>query len=270
MSTDRDRGKGEESSVERMLRASASIPHGIAGRLEEAGPAEVARQSRKARGLRRLWRPTPVIAAAAALVAAVLFAYRALEGPSVAGQISRLYGIVTLADGGAPQVIAGTVPLPNGHRVFTEWGSRARIDLSDKSMVRTRPHSRLVVNQTGKGALIELEEGAIDITAAKQKAGKALVVETPDAEIKILGTVLTVGTSETAGVKRTRVTVDSGSVTLMFAGKSVTVVPNAAGIVEDAQAPVVQALVPEVDEVSRLIRLTRASARPGVKRACPR
>jgi len=268
MSKEEFKRTNEEVNLERMLGASVPWPSGdFESRLSKAVLDEVAARGRRKPSVLRFVKPIAAVAAAAAVVAGV-FVYRtASMAAPVAGEVSRVYGIVTVANGGAPQTVAGKAVLHDGHRVFTEWGSRAEIVLPDKSTLRTMPHTSVEVAGTSEGARVALAEGGIDITASKQKAGKWLEISTPAARVKVLGTVLQVRSADFAGKKRTRVTVDFGKVQVSAAGTSVDIVPNEEAIIDEDEPPLKQAIMPEIAELTRLQGVTSTVVTPEKGRA---
>jgi hypothetical protein len=87
------------------------------------------------------------------------------------------------------------------------------------------------------------------------------MVQTPGSQIKILGTKLNVRViKKPDGSKRTQVRVTSGSVELESSGQKVLLLRHTDGIADEGKVPVVRSLTPEVNEMIRLITLSRQLA----------
>jgi FecR protein/Carboxypeptidase regulatory-like domain len=93
--------------------------------------------------------------------------------------------------------------------------SAGLITLLDGSTIEKEPGTSLQIDQTGPAARIELERGAILVKAAPQRAG-ALVVQTRDCRVSVVGTVFAVR-AEASG---TRVSVFEGKVAVEQAGET--------------------------------------------------
>jgi len=211
---------------------------------------------------RRRWvRWVVALAAAAAILVVALAADVFFAGPRIAGQVKCVYGIVTIRNGGAPRAVAGSTALLGGEHVSTAWGSKAAITLGDKSTVEAGVHTTAKFDEGTHGATVTLEEGALKIVAAKQKAGKALLIDTPGAKVTVLGTVLDVSVGDREGAKETSVSVLEGRVEVASAGQSLLLPHGTVGAVVEGQPPVRRSRVAEVNEMLDLQNATAQFAR---------
>jgi len=193
-----------------------------------------------------------VTGAAAAIVASVIW-FTAPAPAGAVGQVSNLYGIVTLKTGGSPQNISGTADILPGQWVELLSGSRAEILLKDQSRLLPEPRTIFRINDGSSGREILLRRGAVTIEAAKQPPGKSLTIRTDGSQIRVLGTKLDVRlVRKPDGTRRTRVSVTSGSVELQSAGKKVLLLPSTEGIVDEGKTPVRRSSNLEVNEMIRL------------------
>ena len=209
------------------------------------------------------WRPWVYAGAAGAtlLVAAAIWISMA-AGNRAIGQVSCLYGFVTVQNGGGSQAVSEATELKSGQRIRTRAGSKAQILLPDKSKLIPEPRTSLQVARTRHGPRITLEQGTIRLEAAKQPAGKAITIEASHAHVKVLGTKLDVRLVEKpAGTQQTRVRVLSGQVELESGGQKVLLLPGTEGVAEENQPPVRISLVFEVNELIGLFNQTSVLAK---------
>lgn len=145
--------------------------------------------------------------------------------------------------------------------VRTGRNTRAVLRLADGTRVELNEHSELAVNPRRHDLELRLGRGDVIVEAAKQEAGRRLVVSAPDCEVAVKGTVFTVS----SGPKGSRVSVLEGEV-WVEQGKDVTKlapgdqkvthagiapVPVAAEVAWSSDPQRYAALVRELSEVSR-------------------
>ncbi|HUW19579.1 MAG TPA: FecR family protein [Sedimentisphaerales bacterium] len=211
------------------------------------------------------------VTAAAAVIAASLIWFSPPKPAAVVGQVSNLYGIVTLNNGGLPEKVLETTDVLAGQWVEVLSGSRAGILLKDQSRLSPEPRTAFQVNARKHGLEILLERGAIAIEAAKQPPGKSLTIKTDGSRIRVFGTRLDVRlVRKPDGSRRTRVRVASGSVELQSSGKKVLLLPNTEGIADEGQEPVRRSANLEVSEMTRLFDKSKElAAQSNVKAGLP-
>jgi ferric-dicitrate binding protein FerR (iron transport regulator) len=276
-----------EQNLQRLLTASVSQPAGCESRLLASVLTEVKAQ----RGARRrtfravAWWAGSAAAAAILLLAVGLWQYRnhtqsnssdeALVhvGPAVAtriGQVREFYGLVSLRNGEPNHRATPAQAIHSGQWIETRWGSQAEILLDDQSRFLVQPCSLVQIDQEDMKR-IQLENGAFSAEVARQPAGKPLMIQTPAAQIQVLGTKLDVHVViKPNGRKQTRVTVTSGRVRMDSADRQVLLLPNMEGIAEEGQPPVTRCLTSEVNEMARLIRRSQPLAQQaGLAAASP-
>lgn len=166
---------------------------------------------------------TAGLAAAAAVAAVALYVGRnrldiwmAPEGPraSVQSVNGSLYSL------GASTLAAGT-PIEEGHVIRTGAGARARITLTDGSIVELNERTELSVSAAWSGQTIHLDRGDIIVHAAKQRRGSLQVISR-DSEVAVKGTIFTVS----AGAAGSLVGVVEGSVAVRQPGTDVVLQPG--------------------------------------------
>ena len=226
-------------------------------RLEAAVLETVAAERRRLSPARRA-RFRILFAAAAAAVLVAWLAYQALTPfKAGAGKVRNVYGIVTVANGGPAEEVTGTVELVAGQRIATAWGSRAEIALRDKTVLAAGPKTLLSVSDTPGGFKLTLDEGYINVHAARQPEGKSLRVTTPGAEIYVLGTVFDVYVTDKNGAARkTEVAVRSGTVAVESGGRTVLLAPDMEATAAAGTPPMLRTSVDEVNELARLREAT--------------
>ncbi len=175
------------------------------------------------------------------------------------GQVKCVYGVVAVQDNGAEQTLAGVADLRSGQKIETRAGSKAEIVLLDQSRLVPDPRTTLHIAGSRQGPRIFLEQGTIELEAAKQRPGKAIRIDASRAQIKVLGTRLEVRLVEKpSGARQTRVRVLSGQVEMQSAGKSVVLWPGTEGVADADQPPSRCSVVFEVNELTALFEQTRA------------
>ncbi|NLS91035.1 MAG: FecR domain-containing protein [Planctomycetaceae bacterium] len=276
-----------DANIERLLKSAAGEPEldfqrrVTASVLDELRKHPIPVRSRRPQGLR--WAAV-LLAVAATIAAAVVLSLRsgpapgrvsrpesplAAAGARQAGLIHAVYGLVSIRNGGTPKPADETASVQVGQWIETCWGSEADVLLPDESRMAVRPRSRVQLADKANGAKLVVPNGSLRLDVARQSPGRSLTVETPGAEITVLGTRLDVEVLQKPdGRKQTRVKVMSGKVELESAGRKIALLPNMEGIADEGEPPQTRSLTGEVNEITRLISQTEALAaesglRPG-------
>ncbi|HNS20785.1 MAG TPA: FecR family protein [Sedimentisphaerales bacterium] len=241
-----------DENLRRLLATARAEDSSFQTRLLAAVRGEVGRERAI---LRRRW--VLRIASAAAGVVAVLAVAWSLMGLQAhhVGQLQLLYGAAELMDARGSRVATSGEPILAGGSVRTLSGSKAAIDLKDGSRITLAPRTVLEVADGRRGPAMVLKAGAVDIEAAKQRAGRRLVISTPGSRVTTLGTEFTVQLSTRPdGTRKTRVGVTSGLVEFESGGQKVRLPARTEGTAEEGQAPEKHLANFELNEVLRLIR----------------
>jgi hypothetical protein len=180
-----------------------------------------AEQSEKVRRFRRI---AYGLAAAAgfALLGGLLVKERVQAPVSIAG-IDGVSGTVVLTQEGARRVIAsGERSVRDGDALQTAAGARARLATA-KSSISVAESTELKVSQPSRAEeRISLRRGRVDVAVDKAiETKRAVVVETPDAEVVVRGTVFDVRVEPSSGKTTTHVHVTRGSVWVLSQGVQV-------------------------------------------------
>lgn len=271
-----------EENLKRLIASSVVEPEpDFQRRLVAVVLAEVRQQQARRRVKRwRKMRWGVALAAAAAVVAAIvawnvpLDVFRrevpVARDPELppeageaqkAGQVRKLYGLVSLHNGQSPQQVDRIENVRVGQWVETHSGSEAAILLPDESRLSVRPRSRVQLAGKTDGARLVMQRGVLWVEAARQPPGNSLTIETPGARISVLGTRLEVHVAQKPdGRRQTRVSVFSGKVELESAGRTIVLLPNMEGIAVEGEAPLGRSLTAEVNEMIRLVDQTEVLA----------
>jgi ferric-dicitrate binding protein FerR (iron transport regulator) len=251
-----------EENLQRLLQAAAGEENpDFQERLVRAVHKEVKEQRRVSRR-RLLWGGFPATVAAAAVLALtwVLLHPRA-EGVD---WLQPIYGVVEVGDGGSAKPVAVSEPVRTGQSVRTLSGSKAQVLMKDGSKLTVLPRSAIQIADGRRGPTFKLQEGSVNIEAAKQRHGRVLAIETPGAWIRTLGTVFDVRlVKKPDGTRQTRVGVTSGLVELESGGDKVLLGTHTEGYAEEGQSPRRHLANPELDEMLRLLDKTAELARQG-------
>ncbi len=243
-----------DENLKRLLEASWQEDSGFQAHLLDVVRREV-RKERSAIRKRWILRSVISVTSAAALIA---IAWSAVGlRPRKVGQFQPIYGMAELVNAGKSKAISGGELIRTGSLVSTLSGSRAAILLTDGSKLTLAPRTTVKMSDGRQGPVVELETGAVDVQAAKQQAGRRLVVQTPGSRVTTLGTVFTVQLSTKAdGTRKTRVGVASGLVEFESGGRKVQLPARTEGIAEEGQSPEKRLVRFELNEMLRLIRGT--------------
>jgi hypothetical protein len=204
---------------------------------EDASPA---RRDRLVRGMkdavehaaesaekaRRFRRGAGLLAAAAGFVllsGVALKQYHAGAGPSTIAGLDRVSGTVVLTQEGARRVVgSGERALRDGDGLQTAAGAHAHLATS-KSSVNVSESTELRLSRPSSAEeRISLRRGRVDVSVDKTvETKRAVVVETPDAEVVVRGTVFDVRVEPLFSASNTHVHVTRGSVWVLAQGVQV-------------------------------------------------
>lgn len=224
-----------ESEPGELLRRLAQEP--IATSAEDAS---VARRDRLVRGMKdaveraaesaeraRRWQRGSLIVAAAAgtilVFGALLQQFRAGAAPSAIAGLDRVSGTVVLTQDGMRRVVgSGERALRDGDGLQTAAGANAHL-LTSKSSVNVAESTELKLSRPSAAEeRISLRRGRVDVSVEKAiETKRAVVVETPDAEVVVRGTVFDVGVEPRQNATNTHVHVTRGSVWVLAQGVQV-------------------------------------------------
>lgn len=206
----------------------------------------VARSAESTQRTRRFRRVGIVLAAAAGfvLISGLFFReHRAHDGGSIAG-LDRVSGTVVLTQAGTVRVVgSGERALRDGDSLQTAAGARAHLTTL-KSSVEVSESTELKLSQPSAAEeRISLRHGRVDVAVDKAvESRRSVVVETPDAEIVVRGTIFDVRVEPLLSATNTRVHVTRGSVWVLSQGVQVALLSagqswSSAGGVEAAAVP---------------------------------
>jgi len=266
---------GDSEALLRQL-AQESVPTSP----EDASPARrdrlvrsmkdaVERAAEDAERSRRWWRGGVAVAAAAGLVllSGLLLRERRAHGgfSSIAG-LDGVSGTVVLTQEGTVRVVgSGERALRDGDGLQTATGAHAHV-ATHKSSVNVSESTELKFSQPSAAEeRISLRRGRVDVAVDKTvETKRSVVVETPDAEVVVRGTIFDVRVEPLANATNTHVHVTRGSVWVLAQGVQVALLSagqswSSVGGVEapEAHPPAVATPRPEVAAV------TPASPKPG-------
>lgn len=244
-----------ESEPGELLRRLAQEP--VPSAPEDASPARrdrlvrsmkdaVERSAESAEKARRFRRGSVIFAAAASLLllSGLLLNERRSHGSGTIAGLDRVSGTVVLTQEGNVQVVgAGQRPLRDGDSLQTAAGARAHLT-THKSSVDVSESTELKLSRPNAAEeRISLRHGRVDVAVDKTvETKRSVVVETPDAEVVVRGTVFDVRVEPLASATNTRVHVTRGSVWVLSQGVQVALLSagqswNSAGGMEAAVQP---------------------------------
>ncbi len=181
---------------------------------------------RAQRGKRRRWAlPLAGVAAAAAflVIGGALWSRRA--APAVASPTSQprsvvadtVRGTVLLEQNGERVALRSLAPVTRGSTVIAMDGEALLLTQSG-SKVDVEHATTASLIEDGDTELMRLERGAITSTVTKRGAGQRFIIQTPDAEVEVRGTVFRVSRLDDPRCgMQTRVHVDEGRVVVRAA-----------------------------------------------------
>jgi hypothetical protein len=226
-----------ESEPEDLLKQLAQEP--VPGAPEDSSPTRrerfvrsikdaVDRSTERAEKARRWQRVGALVAAAASflLLSGLLLKEHRAHGISgtIAG-LDNVTGTVVLTQEGKLGVVGAGAParvLRDGDALQTAAGAHAHL-ATRKSSVSVSESTELKLSQPSAAEeRISLRRGRVDVSVDKAvETKRSVVVETPDAEVVVRGTVFDVRVEPLAGATNTRVHVTRGSVWVLAQGVQV-------------------------------------------------
>jgi hypothetical protein len=182
---------------------------------------QAAEKAEKRRRLRRVLGALAV-AACFSLLGLALLRDRGVAPVAVAG-IDRVSGTVVLTQDGRGNVVgAGDRALRDGDAVQTAAGARAHLKTIKSSVDVSESTELRVSRPSAAEERISLRRGRVDVSVEKAiDTQRAVVVETPDAEVVVRGTVFDVRVEPLNGSTKTHVHVTRGSVWVLAQGVQV-------------------------------------------------
>jgi hypothetical protein len=197
--------------------------------------ASAAQRKRTRRAVRLVF-GSAAVAAAIALALGLRVALREYEtrSPTAASQsapdsalVRPVSGLVTLVRNGTPVSVHSERPLETGDRLNAVAEAEAEVRLGDPVLVNLHgPHSLSLLSSRGAERRIRLDNGRIKAQVSEHPSDRPkLIVETPDVEVVVKGTVFEVNVRhDDANASTTGVAVQRGRVLIRRAGRDVTVV----------------------------------------------
>lgn len=186
----------------------------------------VERAAEGAERSRRWWRVAGVVSAAAGflLLSGLWLKHQSVDGPAAAvAGLDGVSGTVVLTHEGKSDVIgASKRALNDGDALQTVAGAKAHLKTVKSSIVLGESTELRVSRPSAAEERISLKRGRVDVSVDKTiETKRAVVVETPDAEVVVRGTVFDVRVEPVAGATVTHVHVTRGSVWVLAQGVQV-------------------------------------------------
>jgi hypothetical protein len=211
-------------------------------------------------------------------------ARQARDAGSQASTVAGVHGAVVVTEGGESRVLSqgGKLALHALGEIETALEAQAEIR-SEKSLVHIGPATKLTVSQpTHAEERYRLALGLVDVSVDKDsRVTRNVVVETPNAEVVVHGTVFAVGVSSRSEHWVTEVSVTRGSVWVLAKGVQVALLgpgqhwssetliagatPSAATSSENHAVPQVVALVDSAAPRQELRPLRRGATSAELK-----
>jgi hypothetical protein len=230
----------------------------------------------------RRWRRAGVIMAAAAgfmlLSGMLLTQHRAHLATSPIAGLDRVSGTVVLTREGTGKVVgSGERALRDGDALQTAAGARAHL-ATHKSSVNVSESTELKLSQPSAAEeRISLRRGRVDVEVDKTvETKRSVVVETPDAEVVVRGTVFDVRVDPLLSATNTRVHVTRGSVWVLAQGVQVALLSagqswSSSGGIETAETrPAPVPTPPAAPESVTSPSIAAKSPAPASKQTSPR
>jgi len=230
---------------------------------------------------RMRWRRGVIGVAAAAsfllLGGALLRERAAPSGPQAIAGIDGVTGTVVLTQEGARKIVGGReCSLHDGDSLLTTVGARARVATSKSSVKLSETTELRLSRPSAAEERISLRRGRVDVAVDKTvEAKRAVVVETPDAEVVVRGTIFDVRVEPSGAATTTHVHVTRGSVWVLSQGVQVALLSegqswSSAGGVVEPQAPAAGPAVEAPAGVSQAPAVKGAAVAPPKDAAGPR
>jgi len=188
--------------------------------------ANIAAQARKKRSRLAPW--LWGAAAAAALAAAGVVGYSELHSRPViarvattpAGDARAVLGEVSVRRGSDSTALHGGEVFVGGEVIFTGVGAGVEIGIASGHADLSASSEMQILRPTASERRLRLGAGAVDVDLPRKlEGGKHLVIETPDADVLVVGTAFTVEVGSETGARATHVSVRRGTVWIMQNGK---------------------------------------------------
>jgi hypothetical protein len=184
-----------------------------------------AEQAERARRWRRVGALVAVAAGFLLLAGLLLKEHRAHGSSRAIAGLDSVNGTVVLTQEGKVGVVGAGGPgrgLRDGDALQTAAGAHAHLT-TRKSSVKVSESTELKLSQPSAAEeRITLRRGRVDVSVDKAvETKRSVVVETPDAEVVVRGTVFDVRVEPLAGATNTRVHVTRGSVWVLAQGVQV-------------------------------------------------
>lgn len=195
---------------------------------------------------RRLRVGGAVLAAAAAfaLLGGLWWKDHARGAAATIAGLDRVSGTVVLTQEGKGRIVSGGErSLHDGDALQTATGARAHFQTSKSSVNLSESTELRVSRPSAAEERISLRRGRVDVSVEKAvETKRAVVVETPDAEVVVRGTIFDVRVDPLQNSTNTRVHVTRGSVWVLAQGVQVALLSagqswSSAGGVENAAKP---------------------------------
>jgi hypothetical protein len=228
-------------------------------------------RKRRARVAPWLWS----VAAAAAVAAAGVVGFSALwpqpaalvaQADAPAGDVRTVLGAVSVRRGGDATSLHPGEVFVGGELISTAAASGVEIDIASGHADLAASSELQILRPTASERRLRLGTGSVDVDLPRKlEGGKHLIVETPDAEVLVVGTAFTVEVGSEGGTRATHVSVRRGTVWIMQNGKQRAVLRAGdewrSSATAAARAPAVApALPPEARELA---------SRPPVRTSLP-
>lgn len=169
------------------------------------------------------------VAAAAAVAAAGLVGYSTLHpGPVAvvradvpsAGDARAVLGDVSVRRGSDATTLRAGEVFVGGEVISTAAGAGVEIGIASGHADLAASSEMQILRPTASERRLRLGTGSVDVDLPRKlEGGKHLIVETPDAEVLVVGTAFTVEVGAENGARETRVSVRRGTVWIMQNGK---------------------------------------------------
>jgi hypothetical protein len=174
----------------------------------------------------RRWRRGAVALSAAAaflLLGGLLWKEHAHSVPATIAGLDGVSGTVVLTQDGKGRVVgAGERALHDGDALQTATGAHAHFKTSKSSVNLSESTELRVSRPSAAEERISLRRGRVDVSVEKAvETKRAVVVETPDAEVVVRGTVFDVRVEPLQAATNTHVHVTRGSVWVLAQGVQV-------------------------------------------------
>ena len=162
-------------------------------------------------------------AAAPTLLGGALLRERLQDPPPAIAGIDNVSGTVVLTQAGAQRVLSQTEPaVQDGDSLQTAAGAQAHLATAKASVKLSESTELRLTRPSAAEERISLRRGRVDVAVEKAVDPKrSVVVETPDAEVVVRGTVFDVRVEPSRSATSTHVHVTRGSVFVLVQGVQV-------------------------------------------------